>query len=96
MVVVMERLGSPRFSVAGHDRGGRVAYRMALDHPERVERLAVLDVLPTATVWDRADARVALNYWPNRKAEAEITQLAAKLNRLQDRLEDIETALARR
>jgi haloacetate dehalogenase len=60
MVVVMERLGSPRFSVAGHDRGGRVAYRMALDHPERVERLAVLDVLPTATVWDRADARVAL------------------------------------
>jgi hypothetical protein len=56
----------------------------------------VLDVLPTATVWDRADARVALNYWPNRKAEAEITQLAAKLNRLQDRLEDIETALARR
>jgi haloacetate dehalogenase len=64
MVTVMERLGFWRFSVAGHDRGGRVAYRMALDHPDRVERLAVLDVLPTKTVWDQADARFALAYWP--------------------------------
>jgi haloacetate dehalogenase len=64
MVVVMERLGFPRFSVAGQDRGGRVAYRLALDHPGRVERLAVLDVLPTGTVWERADARFALAYWP--------------------------------
>jgi haloacetate dehalogenase len=57
MVAVMERLGFPRFSVAGHDRGGRVAYRMALNHPTRVDRLAVLDILPTETVWERADAR---------------------------------------
>ena len=64
MVIVMERLGFPRFSVAGHDRGGRVAYRMALDHPRCVDRLAVLDILPTGTVWDRADARFALAYWP--------------------------------
>ncbi len=64
MVVAMERLGFTRFSVAGHDRGGRVAYRMALDRPDRVDRLAVLDVLPTKTVWDRADARFALGYWP--------------------------------
>ena len=64
MVTVMERLGFPRFSVAGHDRGGRVAYRMALDHPGRVDRLAVLDILPTETVWDRADARFALAFWP--------------------------------
>src|SRR5437773_5493771 len=64
MVIVMERLGVARFSVAGHDRGGRVAYRMALDHPNRVDRLAVLDILPTATVWDRADACFALAYWP--------------------------------
>lgn len=64
MAVVMERLGFPRFSVVGHDRGGRVAYRLALDHPSRVEQLAVLDVLPTATVWERADARFALAYWP--------------------------------
>ena len=64
MVAVMEQLGFPRFSVAGHDRGGRVAYRLALDHPERVERLAVLDILPTATVWERADMRLPLAYWP--------------------------------
>jgi haloacetate dehalogenase len=64
MATVMERLGFSRFSVAGHDRGGRVAYRLALDHPDRVERVAVLDVLPTQTVWDRADARFALAYWP--------------------------------
>src|SRR5688572_17121425 len=64
MVAVMEQLGFPRFSVAGHDRGGRVAYRLALDHPDRIERLAVLDVLPTGTVWERADAKFALAYWP--------------------------------
>ena len=64
MVTVMEQLGFPRFSVAGHDRGGRVAYRLALDHPGPVERLAVLDILPTETVWERADARLALAYWP--------------------------------
>src|SRR5262249_37263941 len=45
MVSVMEKLGFQRFSVAGHDRGGRAAYRLALDHPERVERLALLDIL---------------------------------------------------
>jgi haloacetate dehalogenase len=64
MVTVMERLGFPRFAVAGHDRGGRVAYRMALDHPDRVDRLAVLDIVPTDAVWDRADAKFALGYWP--------------------------------
>jgi len=64
MVIVMERLGFSRFSVAGHDRGGRVAYRMALDHPERVDRLAVLDIVPTGSAWDRADANFALGYWP--------------------------------
>jgi haloacetate dehalogenase len=64
MVAVMERLGFGRFSVAGHDRGGRVAYRMALDHPDRIEKLAVLDVLQTEVVWERADARFALAFWP--------------------------------
>ncbi len=64
MVTVMERLGFTRFSVAGHDRGGRVAYRMALDHPDRVERLAVLDIVPTETAWERADSRFALAFWP--------------------------------
>jgi haloacetate dehalogenase len=64
MVTVMDRLGFVRFSIAGHDRGGRVAYRLALDHPARVERLAVLDVLPTAEVWERADAQFARAFWP--------------------------------
>jgi haloacetate dehalogenase len=64
MVVVMRHLGFERFSVAGHDRGGRVAYRLALDHPDRIVRLAVLDILPTATAWELADARFALGYWP--------------------------------
>lgn len=64
MVILMDQLGFQHFAIAGHDRGGRVAYRMALDHPGHVKRLAVLDVLPTATVWDRADARLALGFWP--------------------------------
>jgi haloacetate dehalogenase len=64
MVVVMERLGFSRFSVAGHDRGGRVGCRMAFEHPDRIERLAVLDILPTEIAWQRADARFALAFWP--------------------------------
>jgi haloacetate dehalogenase len=64
MLAVMDQLGFSQFSVAGHDRGGRVAYRLALDHPERVNRLAVLDVLPVAEMWDRADARFANAFWP--------------------------------
>ncbi len=64
MVAAMERLGFPRFAVCGHDRGGRVAHRLALDHPDRVERLAVLDIVPTAEAWGRADARFALAFWP--------------------------------
>jgi haloacetate dehalogenase len=64
MIAVMQHLGFRRFSVAGHDRGGRVAYRLALDHPERVERLAVLDIVPTVDAWERADARFATAFWP--------------------------------
>jgi len=64
MVAVMETLGFSHFCVAGHDRGGRVAYRLALDHPERIAKLAVLDIVPTAEAWNRADARFALGFWP--------------------------------
>ena len=64
MVAVMEKLGFDRFSVAGHDRGGRVAYRLALDHAERVERLAVLDIVPTEDAWRHADDRFATSFWP--------------------------------
>ena len=64
MVTVMKQLGFSRFSVAGHDRGGRVAYRLALDHPQRVARLAVLDIVPTDFAWEHADANFALGFWP--------------------------------
>lgn len=64
LIRAMKQLGHSSFAVAGHDRGGRVAYRMALDHPDRVSRLAVLDILPTSTVWDRADANLTLSFWP--------------------------------
>ena len=64
MVRMMEAQGFSRFFVAGHDRGARVAYRMALDHGERVERLALLDVIPTGEALRRADARFALAFWP--------------------------------
>jgi haloacetate dehalogenase len=64
MIRLMASLGFPRFSVAGHDRGGRVAYRMALDHPEQVERLALLDIIPTDDVFSRADDRSLLAFWP--------------------------------
>lgn len=62
-VAAMAALGFDRFAVAGHDRGGRVGYRMALDHPDRVEQLAVFDVVPTGEVWRRADASFARAYW---------------------------------
>ena len=64
MVSVMAQLGFPRFSMAGHDRGGRVAYRLALDHPQHVERLAVLDIVPTVDTWERANKTLATAFWP--------------------------------
>jgi haloacetate dehalogenase len=62
-VNLMAHLGFPRFAVAGHDRGGRVAYRLALDHPAAVSRVSILDIIPTGDVWARADKRFALAYW---------------------------------
>ena len=63
MVAVMSTLGFDTFSVFGHDRGGRVAHRMALDHPEKVERLGVLDIVPTHTLFARTDKAFALGYY---------------------------------
>lgn len=63
MVELMQRLGYERFQVAGHDRGGRVAHRMALDHPLVVARLAVLDIAPTATMYARTDRTFATGYY---------------------------------
>jgi haloacetate dehalogenase len=63
MVALMDHFGFPTFGVAGHDRGGRVAYRLALDYPQRVSRLAVLDILPTSEHFRRTDMQFALGYW---------------------------------
>ncbi|WP_299811014.1 alpha/beta hydrolase [uncultured Roseibium sp.] len=60
---MMQALGHSRFLLAGHDRGGRVAYRLALDRPEAVERLAVLDILPTSDYWDRMDRQFGLKIY---------------------------------
>jgi haloacetate dehalogenase len=62
-VAVMRGLGFERFSVAGHDRGGRCAYRLALDHPDCVEKLAVLDIVPKLEMWRRADMDFGLVNW---------------------------------
>ena len=59
-LTVMRALGHERFMVAGHDRGGRVAYRLALDHPEAVSALVPVDILPTAEVWRRTSAQSML------------------------------------
>ena len=59
-LAVMRELGHARFMVAGHDRGGRVAYRLALDHPDTVAALIPVDILPTAEVWRRTSAESML------------------------------------
>jgi haloacetate dehalogenase len=64
LVAVMDKLGFSTFDLVGHDRGGRVSYRLALDHPEKVRRLAVFDVIPISEGWGHADAKFAMTYWP--------------------------------
>nr|WSZ94310.1 alpha/beta hydrolase [Streptomyces sp. NBC_00857] len=62
-LLVMRELGFDRFAVAGHDRGGRVAHRLALDHPEAVTALAVLDIVPTRHAFQHADADFGRGYY---------------------------------
>jgi haloacetate dehalogenase len=62
-LALMRALGHERFAVAGHDRGGYVAYRIALDHPDAVTRLAVLDDVPIGEALARCDARFAARWW---------------------------------
>jgi len=59
----MEQLGFKRFFVAGHDRGGRVAHRLALDHPDAVEKLAVLDIAPTLEMFRQTNEQFARTYF---------------------------------
>lgn len=62
-VEVMSLLGYERFYIAGHDRGARTAHRMALDHRDRVGKVALLDILPTRFVWNNTSRDWALNSW---------------------------------
>lgn len=62
-VAVMESLGFSRFAVVGHDRGGRVAHRMALDHPQAVGRMAVLDIVPTYRLYTSVTKEFASVYY---------------------------------
>lgn len=62
-VALMRGLGFQQFAVCGHDRGGRVAHRMALDHPMAVERLMLLDISPTLTMYERTDMAFARAYY---------------------------------
>jgi haloacetate dehalogenase len=63
MVALMARLGHERFQVVAHDRGARVAQRMALDHPQAVERLCTMDIIPTLEHFERADMAFGMGYW---------------------------------
>lgn len=62
-IAIMRALGFDRFALAGHDRGGRVGYRLALDYPDVVSALAVLDIVPTADVWAGATAEAAMRMY---------------------------------
>ena len=62
-IALMNALGHERFAVVGHDRGGRVAHRLALDHPAAVTRLAVLDIAPTLTMYQMTNQEFATRYF---------------------------------
>lgn len=62
-VLLMQALGFERFAVVGHDRGGRVAYRMALDHPERITKLVTLDIAPTFAMYEKTTMAFAIAYY---------------------------------
>lgn len=63
IISLMDHFGHQTFRLAGHDRGGRVAHRLALDHGTRVERLAVLDIVPTLEHFERTDMTFAMGYY---------------------------------
>lgn len=62
-VELMRQLGFEKFLLAGHDRGGRVGHRMALDHPDAIQKLAVLDIAPTYTMYKTTDMEFAKAYY---------------------------------
>ena len=63
LIAVMDTLGIAAFALCGHDRGGRVAHRLALDHPARVTKLCVIDIAPTLDMYARTDFDFARAYY---------------------------------
>lgn len=63
IIEVADHFGISDFALSGHDRGGRVAYRLAFDHPGRVNKLALLDIVPTYEVWDGLDVDLAMSIY---------------------------------
>jgi len=63
MKLLMEGLGFKRYAVVGHDRGARVGHRFALDHPDAVERLCVIDIVPTHAMFRSTNKELAVSYW---------------------------------
>jgi haloacetate dehalogenase len=80
IIAIMEQLGHITFALVGHDRGARVGYRLALDHPGRITQLALLDILPTCFVWKQIKSGAMPGaHWaylaqPNPVPESEITK----------------------
>ena len=63
MLAVMQHLGHPRFTVLAHDRGARVAHRLAADHPAAVQRMVLLDIAPTLAMYEQTSNAFARAYW---------------------------------
>lgn len=79
VIAVMESLGRVQFMIAGHDRGARAGYRLALDHPGRVSKLALLDIIPTSEVWRNIEAgRAPAAHWAFLAQEAPIPETEIK------------------
>ena len=76
IIAIADQLGFERFGIAGHDRGGRVAYRLVLDHPGRVTRLCAVDMVPTLDVWEEMDtaATVSAFHWSFLAASAPLPE----------------------
>jgi haloacetate dehalogenase len=76
IVALADHLGFRKFALAGHDRGGRVAYRLVLDHPGRVTRLCAIDIIPTLDVWEEMDtaAMVSAFHWSLLAASAPLPE----------------------
>jgi haloacetate dehalogenase len=82
VMAVMDHFGIVQAGVAGHDRGGRVAYRLALDHPGRVSKLAVVDIVPTAAMWDLIEVpnSAVAPHWKTLARPAPVAENAIKQN----------------